>query len=143
MIPELGQFALILALGLALIQASVPLLGATRGRQDWMALARPAAVGQFVFVAAAFLVLCHAFLNDDFSVLYVSLNSNTALPTPYKIAAVWGAHEGSLLLWILILSTWTLRLHAPSPRGSPSATKRSRPHPTSIAASVIGLVCTR
>ena len=62
MIPELGQFALILALGLALIQASVPLLGATRERKDWMALARPAATGQFVFVLAAFLVLCHAFL---------------------------------------------------------------------------------
>ena len=129
MIPELGQFALILALGLALIQASVPLLGATRGRQDWMALARPAAVGQFVFVAAAFLVLCHAFLNDDFSVLYVSLNSNTALPTPYKIAAVWGAHEGSLLLWILILSTWTL-----------AVTVGSRSLPEPFAARVLGVL---
>ena len=108
MIPEFGHFALILALGLALIQASVPLLGAARQRADWMALARPMAVGQFVFVAAAFVVLAHAFYVDDFSVRYVALNSNTALPTPYKIAAVWGSHEGSLLLWILILAGWTL-----------------------------------
>ena len=129
MIPELGQFALILALGLALIQASVPLLGATRERKDWMALARPAATGQFVFVLAAFLVLCHAFLNDDFSVLYVSLNSNTALPTPYKLAAVWGAHEGSLLLWILILSAWTL-----------AVTAGSRSLPEAFAARVLGVL---
>ena len=120
MIPEFGHFALILALGLALIQASVPLLGAARRRADWMALARPMAVGQFVFVAAAFLVLCHAFYNDDFSVQYVAFNSNTALPTPYKIAAVWGAHEGSLLLWILILSVWTLGVSAAS-RSLPEA----------------------
>ena len=120
MIPEFGHFALILALGLALIQASVPMLGAARQRADWMALARPAAVGQFVFVAAAFVVLAHAFYTDDFSVSYVALNSNTALPTPYKIAAVWGSHEGSLLLWILILSLWTLGVAATS-RGLPEA----------------------
>jgi len=129
MIPELGQFALILALGLALIQASVPLLGAARQREDWMALARPAATGQFVFVVAAFLVLCYAFVNDDFSVLYVSMNSNSALPTPYKIAAVWGAHEGSLLLWILILSTWTL-----------AVTVGSRSLPEAFAARVLGVL---
>tara|TARA_B100000029_G_scaffold515943_1_gene625678 strand:+ start:3762 stop:5729 length:1968 start_codon:yes stop_codon:yes gene_type:complete len=108
MIPEIGQFSLILALGLASIQAIVPLLGAFWGRNDLMAIARPVATGHFVFVMAAFIVLCHAFLSDDFSVLYVASNSNTALPTAYKLAAVWGAHEGSLLLWILILSTWTL-----------------------------------
>jgi cytochrome c-type biogenesis protein CcmF len=119
-IPELGQFALILALGLALIQASVPILGAAREREDWMALARPVAVGQFVFVAAAFLILCHAFLNDDFTVLYVATNSNSALPNAYKIAAVWGAHEGSLLLWILILSVWTLAVSVGS-RSLPEA----------------------
>ena len=118
MIPEFGHFALILALGLALIQASVPLLGAARQRIDWMVLARPMAVGQFVFVAAAFVVLAHAFYIDDFSVRYVALNSNTALPTPYKIAAVWGSHEGSLLLWILILAGWTLGVAAAS-RGLP------------------------
>ncbi len=120
MIPELGQFALILALSLALIQASVPILGAAREREDWMALARPVAVGQFVFVAAAFLILCHAFLNDDFTVLYVATNSNSALPNAYKIAAVWGAHEGSLLLWILILSVWTLAVSVGS-RSLPEA----------------------
>ncbi|MED5534918.1 MAG: heme lyase CcmF/NrfE family subunit, partial [Pseudomonadota bacterium] len=98
-------------------------------RKDWMALARPAATGQFVFVLAAFLVLCHAFLNDDFSVLYVSLNSNTALPTPYKLAAVWGAHEGSLLLWILILSAWTL-----------AVTAGSRSLPEAFAARVLGVL---
>lgn len=120
MIPEFGHFALILALGLALIQASVPLLGAARQRADLMALARPMAVGQFVFVAAAFVVLAHAFYVDDFSVRYVALNSNTALPTPYKIAAVWGSHEGSLLLWILILAGWTLGVASAS-RGLPEA----------------------
>ena len=120
MIPEFGHFALILALGLALIQASVPLLGAARQRTDWMVLARPMAVGQFVFVAAAFVVLAHAFYVDDFSVRYVALNSNTALPTAYKIAAVWGSHEGSLLLWILILAGWTLGVAAAS-RGLPEA----------------------
>ncbi len=129
MIPEFGQFALILALGLALIQAVVPLLGAVRLREDWMALARPAATGQFVFVSVAFVVLCHAFLNDDFSVLYVATNSNSALPTPYKIAAVWGAHEGSLLLWILILSAWTL-----------AVTVGSRSLPEAFASRVLGVL---
>ena len=129
MIPEFGHFALILALGLALIQASVPLLGAARQRADWMALARPVAVGQFVFVAAAFVVLAHAFYVDDFSVRYVALNSNTALPTPYKIAAVWGSHEGSLLLWILILAGWTLGVAA-----------ASRGLPETMAARVLGIL---
>ncbi|MGE4657904.1 MAG: heme lyase CcmF/NrfE family subunit [Gammaproteobacteria bacterium] len=108
MIPELGQFSLILALCLAVVQATVPLVGAAQGRIDWMALARPAAAGQFVFVAASFVILAGAFLSDDFSVLYVAANSNSALPSAYKVAAVWAAHEGSLLLWILILSAWTL-----------------------------------
>ena len=131
MIPEFGHFALILALGLALIQASVPLFGAARQRPDWMALARPMAVGQFVFVAAAFVVLAHAFYNDDFSVRYVAMNSNTALPTPYKIAAVWGSHEGSLLLWILILSGWTVAVAA-----------ASRSLPQAMAARVLGVLGT-
>ena len=94
-----------------------------------MALARPAATGQFVFVSVAFVVLCHAFLNDDFSVLYVATNSNSALPTPYKIAAVWGAHEGSLLLWILILSAWTL-----------AVTVGSRSLPEAFASRVLGVL---
>ena len=129
MIPEIGQFALILALGLAFIQATIPLLGALWCRADLIAIARPAATGQFVFVTVAFILLCHAFLNNDFSVLYVATNSNSALPTPYKIAAVWSAHEGSLLLWILILSTWTL-----------AVTVGSRRLPDEFAARVLGVL---
>jgi len=108
MIPELGQFALVLALCLALVQAALPLAGSFAGRPDWMALARPAAAGQFVFVAFAYGILAYAFLTDDFTVLFVASNSHSALPTAYKFAAVWGGHEGSLLLWMLVLSTWTL-----------------------------------
>ncbi|CAN5307994.1 heme lyase CcmF/NrfE family subunit [soil metagenome] len=120
MLPELGLFALILALCLALAQAVLPLVGAHRGRADWMALARPAATGQCVFVLIAFALLAQAFLVNDFSVLYVASNSNTALPPVYRFAAVWGAHEGSLLLWIAVLSLWTLAVaalsrHLPGP----------------------------
>ncbi|MDH3507583.1 MAG: heme lyase CcmF/NrfE family subunit [Gammaproteobacteria bacterium] len=129
MIPELGQFALVLALGLSLIQASVPLAGATIGRQDWMALARPMAAGQFVFVALAFAVLAHSSMTDDFSVRYVAINSNSALPLIYKLAAVWGGHEGSLLLWLLILATWTL-----------AVAFASRSLPEVFAARVIGVL---
>jgi cytochrome c-type biogenesis protein CcmF len=107
MIPELGQFALILALCLALVQAAFPLAGAQTGRADWMALARPAAAGQFVFVVLAFAILSYAFLTDDFSVRFVALNSNTQLPTIYKFTAVWGGHEGSMLFWLLMLAIWT------------------------------------
>ena len=114
MTPELGQLSLILALCLATVQAILPLLGAAQGRADLMALARPAAVGQFVFVTAAFLILVQAFLVNDFSVLYVATNSNSALPAAYKVAAVWSAHEGSLLLWIAILSGWTFAVAAGS-----------------------------
>ncbi|HEU4620333.1 MAG TPA: heme lyase CcmF/NrfE family subunit [Gammaproteobacteria bacterium] len=106
--PELGQFALILALCLALAQAALPLVGAARGNRDWMALARPAAVGQFVFVVISFGILANAFLHDDFSVRYVAEHSNTQLPIFYKLAAVWGGHEGSMLLWITVLGVWTL-----------------------------------
>jgi cytochrome c-type biogenesis protein CcmF len=118
MIPELGQFSLILALCLALAQAVLPLAGATLGKRDWMAFARPLATGQFVFVVAAFAVLANAFLTSDFSVEYVARNSNTALPIFYKFAAVWGGHEGSLLLWITILAIWTLAV-AWASRGLP------------------------
>jgi cytochrome c-type biogenesis protein CcmF len=107
-IPELGQYALVLAVCLALCQAVLPLAGSFSGRHDWMALARPAAAGQFVFVAFAFAILVNAFLHDDFSLLFVAQNSNSALPTGYKFAAVWGGHEGSLLLWCLMLAIWTL-----------------------------------
>jgi cytochrome c-type biogenesis protein CcmF len=113
-IPEIGQFALILALCLALVQGALPLAGTFFGREDWTALARPAAAGQFVFLAIAFGVLAYAFLTDDFSVLYVARNSNTALPFFYKIAAVWGSHEGSMLLWSLVLGGWTLAVAARS-----------------------------
>ena len=106
MIPELGHFALWLALGLACVLASVPLVGATRGRADWMALARPAATGVFVLVALAYACLTAAFVQHDFSVLYVASHSNSALPLPYRIAGVWGGHEGSLLLWVLMLALW-------------------------------------
>jgi cytochrome c-type biogenesis protein CcmF len=113
-IPELGQFALVLALCLALCQAVLPLAGSFADRTDWMLLARPAAAGQFVFVAFAFGVLAYAFLHDDFSLLYVASNSNSALPSAYKFAAVWGGHEGSMVLWSLMLAIWTLAVAAGS-----------------------------
>ncbi|MEW9572856.1 heme lyase CcmF/NrfE family subunit [Rhodanobacter sp. Si-c] len=112
MTPELGQLALVLAFLLAIAQGVLPLLGAWRGNRALMAVARPAAAGQAVFVAMAFLILVWAFLHFDFSVQYVADNSNLTLPWYYRIAAVWGAHEGSLLLWILILNLWTVALAA-------------------------------
>ncbi|MGB3460984.1 MAG: heme lyase CcmF/NrfE family subunit [Rhodanobacter lindaniclasticus] len=112
MTPELGQLALILALLLALAQGVLPLLGAWRGNRALMAVARPAAAGQAVFVAFAFGILVWAFVHFDFSVQYVADNSNLELPWYYRVAAVWGAHEGSLLLWILILNVWTVALAA-------------------------------
>jgi len=108
MIPELGQFALVLALTLAVAQGTLPLAGAARRNASWMHLARPAAQGQFVFVAIAFGCLTWSFIHNDFSVLYVTSNSNSALPLQYRIAGVWGGHEGSLLLWVLMLSGWTM-----------------------------------
>ena len=112
MAPELGIFALILAFVLSLSQAFFGLAGAWRKNDDWMAVARPAVTGQFVFVAAAFGCLVYAFVHDDFSVAYVAHNSNSHLPLFYQVAAVWGAHEGSLLLWILILSIWSVAVAA-------------------------------
>jgi cytochrome c-type biogenesis protein CcmF len=106
MIPEFGHFLLWLALGLSLILGVVPLAGAQLQRPGWMALARPGAVWVLLLVAASYLALTVAFMRNDFSVLYVAQNSNTALPMAYKIAAVWGGHEGSLLLWILMLVGW-------------------------------------
>ena len=108
MIPELGHFALILALSLALVQAILPLIGAATQRNNFMAVARPAAQGQFVLVAFAFGCLAYSFLTSDFSVKNVAINSNTQLPMAYRFAATWGSHEGSILLWIFILSVWTL-----------------------------------
>jgi cytochrome c-type biogenesis protein CcmF len=106
MIPELGHFALIVALCIALAQAVLSLAGAARGNAAWMAVARPGAQGQFVFVAIAFACLAYAFVNNDFSVLNVATNSNSSLPWYYRFAATWGSHEGSLLLWVLMLSVW-------------------------------------
>lgn len=107
MIPELGHVALIIALCFAVVQALLPLAGAWRGDRLWMSMARPAAWGQFFFLAFSFACLTDAFLADDFTVAYVANNSNSALPWYYKFSAVWGAHEGSLLLWALILAGWT------------------------------------
>ncbi|TNE76059.1 MAG: heme lyase CcmF/NrfE family subunit [Gammaproteobacteria bacterium] len=107
MIAEYGHFALILALVLALLQSLIPLAGASLGNRLWMASARPLVVGQTVMVAFSFGCLVSLFLHDDFSVRYVAANSNTLLPDHYKVSAVWGAHEGSLLLWVLILALWS------------------------------------
>jgi cytochrome c-type biogenesis protein CcmF len=108
MIPEIGHFALILALSLAVCQGVIPLLGAYRNDAAMMAVGRTAANGQLFFVAFAFGALVWAFVQSDFSVLYVANHSQLSLPTIYKISAVWGAHEGSLLMWILILAMWTV-----------------------------------
>ncbi|MEO8856249.1 MAG: heme lyase CcmF/NrfE family subunit [Burkholderiaceae bacterium] len=108
MINELGHVALILALTMALAQCVFPLAGAANGNAAWMALARPSARGQFVFLVIAYACLTHAFVTNDFSVALAARNSNSTLPLVYRITAVWGNHEGSILLWTLILSVWTL-----------------------------------
>ena len=115
MIPELGQLALILALLLAAAQCVLPLIGAQTGNRALIAVARPIVAGQAVFVALAFAILTYAFLTQDFSVKYVALNSNLLLPWYYRFSAVWGAHEGSLLLWVLILNVWTVAVAAFQP----------------------------
>jgi len=107
MIPELGQFALVLSAVIALFLGAVPLAGTLRHNVVWQSLARPAALLQFVLVSFAFACLASSFLSNDFSVKYVAEHSNTLLPKPYQFAAVWGGHEGSLLLWVLMLSGWT------------------------------------
>ncbi|HEY3654918.1 MAG TPA: heme lyase CcmF/NrfE family subunit [Steroidobacteraceae bacterium] len=112
MAPELGQFALILAFCLSVSQAFFGLVGAWRGKPVWMSVARPAVTGQFVFVAVAFACLVYSFVNYDFSVKYVAHNSNSHLPLFYRVAALWGAHEGSLLLWISILAIWSVAVAA-------------------------------
>ena len=104
MIAEIGHFALILALAVALVQASVPLMGAQRGNTALMALAGPASVAQFLCVAVAFAALMHAYVTSDFSLLNVAQNSHTMKPMLYKVAGVWSNHEGSLLLWVTILA---------------------------------------
>ena len=108
MIPELGHFALWIALGVSAVLGVMPMLGAGRNRADWMALARPSARLMFALVAFAFLCLAAAFVDNDFSVLYVASNSNRSLPLHYRVTAVWGGHEGSILLWLLMLTFWKL-----------------------------------
>ena len=108
MIPEIGHFSLILALLVALTLGSFPIIGAARGNTVWMGLAKPLSALQFALIAFSFLCLAYAFAAKDYSVVYVANNSNSQLPLQFRIAAVWGGHEGSLLLWALILSVWTL-----------------------------------
>jgi len=129
MIPELGQIALLIALALSVIQAVFPLVGAQRGITSWILLAVPAARLQLLFVASAFALLTYSFLTHDFSVAYVAQNSNTHLPTQYLFSAVWGGHEGSLLLWALTLSLWT---------GAVTLFSRSIPHV--VIARVLGVL---
>jgi cytochrome c-type biogenesis protein CcmF len=128
-IPELGHFALIVALMLALVQGILPIVGAHRDNATLMAVARPAAQGQFVFVALAFGALAWSFLVNDFSVENVARNSYSKLPEIYRFTATWGSHEGSLLLWTLILSCWTV-----------AVTVFSRHLPEDMAARVIGVM---
>ncbi len=129
MIPELGHFALVLALILAGAQAFFGIAGAARNDARWLAVVRPAVAGQFVLVSASIGALVHAFVTFDFSVLYVASNSNSALPTFYRVAAVWGAHEGSLLLWGWILAAWTL-----------AVAMASRNLPATFASRVMGVL---
>ena len=129
MIPELGHFVLVLALAAAIAQAFFGLAGPALGRQAWIEVARPAVIAQFVLVSLSLAALVYAFVQNDFSVEYVAANSNTALPVGYRIAAVWGAHEGSLLLWAWIMVAWTL-----------AVALLSRNLPPEFAARVLGVL---
>jgi cytochrome c-type biogenesis protein CcmF len=105
-IPEIGHFALILALSVAIVQGVFPMWGSLSRKAQWVTLAKPAAYAQLFFMIISFSCLLYAFLTNDFSVKYVATNSNSHMPTIFRISALWGAHEGSLLLWALILSLW-------------------------------------
>ena len=129
MIPEIGQFALALALALAVAQAFLPLAGASLGKPAWVATARPVAIGQFLFVLLAWAALATSFVNNDFSVANVATHSNLRLPAHYRFAASWGSHEGSMLLWTLMLAGWTAAVAV-----------LSRHLPERIAARVIGIM---
>jgi len=106
MIPEIGHYSLILALCMAIILGVFPIIGAHKNNQAWMSMARPLAQGQFVFIVIAFACLAYANITNDFSVMYTAEHSNSALPWQYRFAAVWGGHEGSLLLGMLMLTGW-------------------------------------
>ncbi|MGQ4584156.1 heme lyase CcmF/NrfE family subunit [Lysobacter sp. F60174L2] len=129
MLPELGQVALVLALLLAALQAALPLAGAQRGIAPWMAVARPAAYAQLLLVGLAFAILTYGFVSQDFSQRYVAENSNSLLPMVYRYTAVWGAHEGSLLLWALVLALWTA-----------AVARFSRALPMTVVARVLGVM---
>lgn len=129
MIPEIGHFALILALCVAMVQGSLPIYGAAVGDSALMSLAKTAARGQFLLVLLAFGCLGYAFADTDFSVLYVAANANSKLPLHYRLAAIWGAHEGSLLLWTFILTTWML-----------AVTLFSRHLPETMRARILGVM---
>src|SRR6266480_2889710 len=131
MVPEIGQFALIMALLLALTQATLPLLGAARGNQSWIAVAAPAGQAQFIFVAIAFCCLAYSFITNDFSVVNVATNSNSQLPLHYRLAATWGSHEGSLLLWVFMLTLWMV-----------AVTLFSKHLPDEMIARVLGVMAT-
>jgi len=127
MIPELGHFALILALVVSVFQGVLPIVGAHRNRLAWVAFARPAAQTAALLIAFAFGCLTQAFVANDFSVVYVAQHSNSLLPIEYRIAGVWGGHEGSLLLWALMLGGWTF-----------AVTLLSRQLPEAMTARVLG-----
>ena len=129
MIVEIGHFALILAACVALVQGVLPLAGTVNDNQRWQSLAKPAAMLQFLLIAFSFAVLAHGALTDDFSIKYIAGHSNSLLPTQYKFASVWGGHEGSLLLWMLMLSGWTV-----------SVAIFSRTLPLAMVARVIGIL---
>ena len=107
MSAEFGQYSLLLALVTAFFQGTIPLIGAATGNRLWMDSAISAGRAQFLFLLTALLSLIDGFIENDFSILYVASHSNSALPLYYRIAATWGAHEGSMLLWAVILSGWT------------------------------------
>jgi cytochrome c-type biogenesis protein CcmF len=128
-VPEVGQFALILALLMSATQCALPLIGAQRGLRSWMNMASSAAQAQFIFVLIAFGCLAYSFVTNDFSVLNVATNSNSLLPLNYRLAATWGSHEGSLLLWSLMLGLWTV-----------AVTLFSRQLPLELRARVLGVM---
>jgi cytochrome c-type biogenesis protein CcmF len=129
MVPEVGHFASILALLMALTQATVPMIGAARGSPSWMAVGRCAARAQFLFLVVAFCALAVSFGSNDFTVLNVATNSHSQLPVAYRVAATWGSHEGSLLLWTLMLGLWTA-----------SVTWFTRSLPGAMVARVLGVM---
>jgi cytochrome c-type biogenesis protein CcmF len=128
-IAELGHFLLWLALGCALALGTLPLAGAQRNRAEWMVLGRPIALAQLLIVLASYACLTVNFIQHDFSVQYVATNSNSALPLWYRVAAVWGGHEGSMLLWLVMQSGWTL-----------AVARFSRDLPLPVLARILGVM---